>query len=59
VSARNEPSQQALMSTAERVAQLLLAFEVDSSGRSVDRSVSELARLVGASEVKYHECCGP
>jgi IclR family transcriptional regulator, acetate operon repressor len=35
------------MSTAERVAQLLLAFEVDSSGRSVDRSVSELARLVG------------
>ena len=47
MSARNEPSQRGLMSTAERVAQLLLAFEVDSSGRSVERSVSELARLVG------------
>jgi DNA-binding IclR family transcriptional regulator len=47
VNARNEPSQQGLVSTAERVAQLLLAFEVDSSGRSVERSVSELARLVG------------
>lgn len=35
------------VSTAEKVAQLLLAFEVDSSGGSVDRSVSELARLVG------------
>lgn len=34
-------------STAERVAQLLLAFEADNTGRSVDRSVSELARLMG------------
>ncbi|MGQ4598541.1 IclR family transcriptional regulator domain-containing protein [Nocardia sp. R6R-6] len=34
-------------STTEKVAQLLLAFEVDSSGGSVDRSVSELARIVG------------
>lgn len=34
-------------STAEKVAQLLLAFEPDAAGGSVDRSVSELARIVG------------
>lgn len=35
------------ISTAEKVAQLLLAFEVDSAGGSIDRSVSDLARIVG------------
>lgn len=34
-------------STTERVAELLLAFDVDAAGRSADRSVSELARAVG------------
>ena len=59
MSSRNEPSQQGLVSTAERVARLLLAFEVDSSGRSVERSVSELAGLLDASAVKSRGCCGP
>jgi IclR family transcriptional regulator, acetate operon repressor len=36
-----------MTSTTGRVAELLLAFEVDAAGRSVDRSVSELARAVG------------
>ena len=35
------------MSTAEKVAQLLLAFDSDNSGGSGDRSVSELSRIVG------------
>ncbi len=34
-------------STAEKVAELLLAFDVDAGGSPPDRSVSELARLVG------------
>jgi DNA-binding IclR family transcriptional regulator len=34
-------------STAEKVAELLLAFDVDSGGSPPDRSVSELARIVG------------
>jgi len=36
-----------MMSTAEKVAQLLLAFDSDNSGGSVDRSVSDLSRIVG------------
>ena len=35
------------MSTAERVAQLLLAFDAPNARGPADRSVSELARLVG------------
>lgn len=38
---------EAAPSTAEKVARLLLAFEVDSAGGSIDRSVSDLARIVG------------
>lgn len=34
-------------STTERVAELLLAFDVDMGGGVADRSVSELARIVG------------
>jgi len=34
-------------SSAERVAQLLLAFEPDGPGGEIERSVSELARIVG------------
>ena len=41
-----ERSQKTATSTAEKVAQLLLAFEVDSAGGSIDRSVSDLARIV-------------
>jgi DNA-binding IclR family transcriptional regulator len=48
VTASREPDREASsVSAAERVAQLLMAFEADNAGRSVDRSVSELARLVG------------
>lgn len=35
------------MSTAEKVAQLMLAFECDNAAGSVERSVSELASIVG------------
>ena len=35
------------MSTAEKVAQLMLAFECDNAAGSVERSVSELAGIVG------------
>ena len=35
------------MSTTEKVAQLMLAFESDNAGGSVDRSVSELSSIVG------------
>lgn len=35
------------MSTAEKVAQLLLAFECDNAAGNVERSVSELAGIVG------------
>ncbi|QFR01619.1 IclR family transcriptional regulator [Streptomyces phaeolivaceus] len=35
------------MSTAERVAQLLLAFDAQNASGHADRSVSELARIVG------------
>lgn len=35
------------MSTTEKVAQLMLAFESDNAGGSVDRSVSELSGIVG------------
>ena len=43
-----ERSQESMAtSTAQKVAQLLLAFEVDSAGGSIDRSVSDLARIVG------------
>lgn len=35
------------MSTAAKVAQLMLAFECDSAAGSVERSVSELAAIVG------------
>lgn len=46
-SVRAESRENTATSTAEKVAQLLLAFEADSSRGSVDRSVSELARIVG------------
>jgi len=36
-----------VMSTAEKVAQLMLAFECDNESGSVERSVSELAFIVG------------
>ncbi len=36
-----------MISTAEKVAELLFAFDAGPGGRSTDRSVSELARLVG------------
>jgi len=36
-----------VMSTAEKVAQLMLAFECDNAAGSVERSVSELASIVG------------
>jgi IclR family transcriptional regulator, acetate operon repressor len=36
-----------VMSTAEKVAQLMLAFECDNAAGSVERSVSELAGIVG------------
>jgi len=36
-----------VMSTAEKVAQLMLAFECDNESGSVERSVSELASIVG------------
>lgn len=36
-----------VMSTAEKVAQLMLAFECESAAGSVERSVSELASIVG------------
>ena len=35
------------MSTAEKVAELMLAFESDNAGGSADRSVSELSSIVG------------
>jgi IclR family acetate operon transcriptional repressor len=36
-----------MISTAERVAELLFAFDTGTGARTTDRSVSELARLVG------------
>jgi DNA-binding IclR family transcriptional regulator len=36
-----------VMSTAEKVAELMLAFECDNESGSVERSVSELASIVG------------
>ncbi len=49
MTAHNRERSQEIMatSTAQKVAQLLLAFEVDSAGGSIDRSVSDLARIVG------------